>query len=121
MGTIAQVIHDCETCAIIKQAKRMRPFWGEGQWQKYKYGEAWQVDYITLSRSRNDKHYVLTMVEATTGWLEAYAVPRATTQNTILGLKKQVLWQHITPERSESGNGTHFKNSLVNTSLVNTL
>ena len=46
MGTIAQVIHDCETCAIIEQAKRMKPLWEEGRWQKYKYGEAWQFDYI---------------------------------------------------------------------------
>ena len=27
MDVIAQVIHDCETCAIIKQAKRMKPLW----------------------------------------------------------------------------------------------
>jgi len=92
MDAIAQVIHDCETCAIIKQAKRMKPLWEEGRWQKYKYGEAWQVDYITLPRSRNGKRYVLTMVETTTGLLETYAIPHATTQNTILGLEKQVLW-----------------------------
>jgi len=58
---------------------------------------------------------VLTMVEATTGWLETYPVPHATTQNTILGLEKQVLWQHGTPERTESDNGTHFHNSLIDT------
>uniref|UniRef100_A0A8V0YU63 Uncharacterized protein n=2 Tax=Gallus gallus TaxID=9031 RepID=A0A8V0YU63_CHICK len=92
MDAITQVIHDCETCAIIKQAKRMKPLWEEGQWQKYKYGEAWQIDYITLPRSCNGKHYVLIMVEATTGWLETYAVPHATARNTILGLEKQVLW-----------------------------
>uniref|UniRef100_A0A8V0YA94 Integrase catalytic domain-containing protein n=1 Tax=Gallus gallus TaxID=9031 RepID=A0A8V0YA94_CHICK len=115
MDAIAQVIHDCETCAIIKQAKRMKPLWEEGRWQKYKYGEAWQIDYITLPRSCNGKRYVLTMVEATTGWLETYAVPHATARNTILGLEKQVLWQHGTPERIESDNGTHFKNSLINT------
>ncbi len=92
MDAIAQVIHDCETCAIIKQAKRMKPLWEEGRWQKYKYGEAWQIDYITLPRSCNGKRYVLTMVEATTGWLETYAVPHATARNTILGLEKQVLW-----------------------------
>jgi len=28
---------------------------------------------------------------------------------------KQVLWRHGTPERVESDNGTHFKNSLINT------
>ena len=102
MDAIAQVIHDCETCTTVKQDKRMKPLWGEGQCQKYKYGEAWQVDYITLPQSRNVKCYVLTMAEATTGWLETYAVPHATTQNTILGLEKQVLWQHGTPERAES-------------------
>jgi len=55
------------------------------------------------------------MVEATTGWLETYPVPHATAQNTILGLEKQVLWQHGTPERIESDNGTHFRNSLIDT------
>ena len=48
MDAIAQVIHDCDTCITIKQAKKMNPLLGEGQWQKYKYGEAWQVDYITF-------------------------------------------------------------------------
>jgi len=54
-----------------------------------------------------------TMVEATTGWLETYPVPHASTRNTILGLQKQVLWRHGTPERIESDNGTHFHNSLI--------
>ncbi|RMB98223.1 hypothetical protein DUI87_25126 [Hirundo rustica rustica] len=88
MDSISQVIHDCETCAAIKQAKRVKP-----------YG----------------KRYVLTMVETTTGWLETYPVPHATARNTILGLEKQILWRHGTPERIESDNGTHFKNSLINT------
>jgi len=57
---------------------------------------------------------VLTIVEATTGWLETYLVPHATAWNTILGLEKQVLWRHSTPERTESDNGTQFKNSLIN-------
>ncbi|KAK4815836.1 hypothetical protein QYF61_008439 [Mycteria americana] len=55
------------------------------------------------------------MVEATTGWLESYPVPHATARNTILGLEKQVLWQHGTPERIESDNGTHFQNNLTDT------
>lgn len=59
--------------------------------------------------------YVLTMVEAITGWLETYAVPCAIAQNTILGLEGQILQRHGTPERIESNNGTHFKNSPVNT------
>ncbi|KAK4810590.1 hypothetical protein QYF61_007327 [Mycteria americana] len=115
MGTIAQVIHECETCAAIKQAKRLKPLWYGGQWLKYKYGEAWQIDYITLPQTHQGKRHVLTMVEATTGWLETYPVPHATARNTILGLEKQVPWRHGTPERTESDNGTHFRKSLIDT------
>ncbi|KAJ7405147.1 hypothetical protein BTVI_70009 [Pitangus sulphuratus] len=92
MDSVSQVIHDSETCAAIKQAKRVKPLWYGGQWSKYRYGEAWQVDYITLPQTRQGKHYMLTMVEATTGWLETYPVPHTTAWNTILGLEKQVLW-----------------------------
>ncbi|KAK4830543.1 hypothetical protein QYF61_011681 [Mycteria americana] len=94
--------------AAIKQAKRLKPLWYGGRWLKYKYGEAWQIDYITLPQTRPGKCHVLTMVEATTGWLETYPVPHATAQNTLLGLEKQVLWRRGTPERIESDNGTHF-------------
>ncbi|RMC20327.1 hypothetical protein DUI87_01176 [Hirundo rustica rustica] len=48
MDSISQVIHNCETCAAIKQAKRVKPLWYSGRWLKYRYGEAWQIDYITL-------------------------------------------------------------------------
>uniref|UniRef100_A0A8U8BQ67 Uncharacterized protein n=1 Tax=Geospiza parvula TaxID=87175 RepID=A0A8U8BQ67_GEOPR len=63
MDSISQVIHDCETCAAIKQAKRLKPLWYGGRWSKYKYGEAWQIDYIPLPQTRQGKRYVLTM-----GW-----------------------------------------------------
>ncbi|RMC21824.1 hypothetical protein DUI87_02693 [Hirundo rustica rustica] len=50
MDNISQVIHNCETCAAIKQAKRVKPLWYGGRWLKYRYGEAWQIDYITLPK-----------------------------------------------------------------------
>ncbi|KAK4817080.1 hypothetical protein QYF61_027911 [Mycteria americana] len=62
------------------------------RWLTYKYGEAWQIDYITLPQTRQGRRSVLTMLEATTGWLETYPVPHATARNSILGLEKQVLW-----------------------------
>jgi len=46
---------------------------------------------IVLLYHELGKHFVLTMVEATTGWFETWAVAHATACNTILGLKKQVL------------------------------
>ncbi|XP_030826680.1 LOW QUALITY PROTEIN: serine/threonine-protein kinase pim-3-like [Camarhynchus parvulus] len=52
MDSISQVIRDCETCVAIKQAKRLKPLWYGGRWSKYKYGEAWQIDYITLPQTR---------------------------------------------------------------------
>ena len=115
MDVIAQVIHECETCATIKQAKQLKPIWYGGRWLKYKYWEAWQIDYITLPQTRHGKHYVLTMVEAATGWLETHAVSLATARNTILGLEEKVLWRHGTPERIESDNGTLFRNNLIDT------
>ncbi|RMC07997.1 hypothetical protein DUI87_15469 [Hirundo rustica rustica] len=115
MDSISQVIHDCETCAAIKQAKRAKPLWYGGQRSKYKYREAWQIDYITLPQTRQGQRCVLTMVEATIGWLETYPVPHTTAWNTMVGLEKQILWRHGTLERIESDNGTHFKNSLINT------
>ena len=66
------------------------------------------MDYITLPQSRQGKRHVLTVVEATPGWRETYPVPHATARITLLGLEKQVLWRHGTPERTESDNGTHF-------------
>lgn len=38
------------------------------------------------------KCHLLRVVEATTEWLETYPVPLVTVQNTLLGLKMQVLW-----------------------------
>ena len=31
-------MHDCETCAIIKQAKRMKPLWEEGHGKSISMG-----------------------------------------------------------------------------------
>ncbi|KAK4807124.1 hypothetical protein QYF61_018465 [Mycteria americana] len=70
MDTIAQVIHECETCPAMKQAKRLKPLWYGGRWLKQKYGEAWQIDYIMLPQTRQG--YVLTMVEAMTGRLVSW-------------------------------------------------
>jgi len=66
MDAIAQVIHECETCAAIKQAKWVKPQWYGGRWLKYKYGEAWQIDYVTFPPTHQGKRRALTMVEATT-------------------------------------------------------
>ncbi|GAB0206679.1 hypothetical protein GRJ2_003133500 [Grus japonensis] len=115
MDTITQVIHQCETCTAIKQAKRVKPVWYGGRWLKYKYGEAWQTDYITLPQTRQGKALCTCNNEATTGCLETYPVPHATAQNAILKVEKQVLWRHGTPERIESDNGTHFRNNLIDT------
>ncbi|RMC21480.1 hypothetical protein DUI87_02346 [Hirundo rustica rustica] len=90
-----------------KAANRMNRKWKAAVWSPTR-----QVAEATEGKG---KRYVLTIVEATTGWLETYPVPHATAQNTILSLEKQVLWRHSTPERTESDNGTHFKNSLINT------
>ena len=114
MEAITQVTHECEICAAIKRATRVKSPWNRGRWLGFRYGEAWQIDYIgPLPRTRQGKRYILTMVEATTGWLETFPVNHATARNTILGLERQILWRHGTPERIESDNGTHFRNNVI--------
>jgi len=100
-NNVAQLTHECEICAAIKQAKHAKPLWYGGQWLKYKYGEVWQIDYITLPQTYQGKCHVFTMVEENTGWLDTYPVPYATAKNSILGLEKQVIQQHGTPERNK--------------------
>lgn len=58
------------------------------------YREAWQVDCITLIQTLHGIRHVLTMTKAMTRWLETCLVSHATVQNAILGLEKQILWQH---------------------------
>ncbi|KAK4806821.1 LOW QUALITY PROTEIN: hypothetical protein QYF61_005617 [Mycteria americana] len=49
MDTIAQVIHECETCAAIKQAKGLKPLWYGGGWLKC--GEASTHGRLIISHS----------------------------------------------------------------------
>lgn len=60
---------------------------------------------------------MLTMVEATTRWLETYSVPHMTAHITTLGFKKNVICPYGTPDRIESDFGAHFKNILINTGV----
>ncbi|GAB0208603.1 hypothetical protein GRJ2_003326000 [Grus japonensis] len=75
MEAITQVTHECEICAAIKRATQVKSPWNRGRWLGFRYGKAWQIDYIgPLPRTCQGKRYILTMVEATTGWLGAYPV-----------------------------------------------
>ncbi|RMC19224.1 hypothetical protein DUI87_03829 [Hirundo rustica rustica] len=119
MDSISQVIHDCETCAAIKQAKWVKPLWYGGRWSKCKYGEAWQIDYITLPQTRQGKCYVLTMVEATMGWLETYPVPHATAWNTILGLETKSCGGMVPPRELSQTTGLISRTALLTPGLGN--
>ncbi|RMC03396.1 hypothetical protein DUI87_20593 [Hirundo rustica rustica] len=110
-----EVINKITVMSPLTSKKKTQAFLGAiGFWRMHipEYSQIVSPLYLVTC---SGKRYVLTMVEATTGWLETYPVPHATAWNTILGLEKQILWRHGTPERIESDNGTHFKNSLINT------
>ncbi|KAJ7401632.1 hypothetical protein BTVI_93882 [Pitangus sulphuratus] len=115
LETLLEGLSKLATRIEDEQAKRLRALRCGGRWSKCRHGEVWQVDYITLPLTRQGKRCVLTMVEATTGWLETHPFPHVTARNTILGLERQVLWRHGTPERIESDDGTHFENWAVTT------
>ena len=115
MVATAQLIHKCEWSATGKQDKRMRPLWHKGWRQEFNCGDAWHTDYVTQPWTHSDKHYVLSVMEATTCCPETYPVPNGTTHSTVLGLEKLVFCWHGSPGRTESHNGSHFKNSLIDT------
>lgn len=83
-------------------------------WSKYRYGEPWQINYNTLPQTSQGKSYVLTMVEATTGWLETTLcltlLPRTQTWAW-----KSKSWRDMAPLRIKLDNRTYFKNNLSNT------
>lgn len=68
------------------------------------YGDAWQIDFITASQTCHGKCHVLTVMEETAGWARNVSCVPCHHMGTILGLEKQVLGQHGTPERIESNN-----------------
>lgn len=105
--TVAGVIRECETYAIIKKAEHVKPLWYGRWWLRYHYGEPGRS--IT---SYYHKHQVFTMREVTSRCLETSPVTHTITWNTILGLENEVLCQHGTSERTESKNGAHFWNSF---------
>lgn len=109
--SITQVIHQCEMCchqasqmSEISLEKRVAGFptwWGLANWLP------WTTAMNMARYMPRWESHILTMVEATIGWLETYPVSCATAQNTILGLKIHIFWQKGTPRRIESDNGTH--------------
>ncbi|GAB0185532.1 hypothetical protein GRJ2_001018500 [Grus japonensis] len=83
MDTITQVIHECETCSAIKQAKWLKPLWYGGQWLKYTYGEAWQIDYITLPQTCQGKSHRRGVIERFGGHLAPSEVQPTTATDNI--------------------------------------
>lgn len=78
MDTISRLSMTVKHVLQSSRAKWVKPLWYGGQRSKYKYGEAWQIDYITLLQSHQGKCYMLTVLEGTTGCLETYPVPHST-------------------------------------------
>uniref|UniRef100_A0A8C0UGE2 Integrase catalytic domain-containing protein n=1 Tax=Cyanistes caeruleus TaxID=156563 RepID=A0A8C0UGE2_CYACU len=79
--------------------------------------EAWKIDHIgPLPQTRPGRRYILTMAEATTGWLETSPVNHCHCLRDleIPSLEGQILRHHGTTEGIELDNGAHFKNNLIN-------
>jgi len=79
LEAITEVTHQCEICAAVKRAMRVKSPWNRGRCLGFRCGEAWQIDYVgPLPPTRQGKRSILAMVEATTGWLETYPVNHGT-------------------------------------------
>lgn len=106
MDAVAQVTHECETCTAIKQAKWIKPLWYGGQCLK---PGRWIIPHSHKRRGIICLQWQKESLDAMS------CAPCHQKYCTILGLEKQILWQHDIPERTESENGAHFQNSLITT------
>ena len=72
------------------------------------------IDLVTECETSNsgNKH-ILTIIDHLTGWPEAFLIPNKSTDTIVSAIINQHLPVHMCPRYILSGNGTEFKNSLM--------
>jgi len=115
MDTIAQVIHECETCAAIKQAKRVKPQWYGGRWQNINTG---RLGRLTASHCHKPAKASAMCSQwrrpPLNGWKPTLCpMPPPGIPSWALKASPVVTWHPR--KKTELDNGTHFCNSLIDT------
>ena len=72
------------------------------------------IDLVTECKTptSGNKH-ILTIIDHLTGWPEAYLIPDKTADKIVSTFINEYLPVHMCPRYISSGNGTEFKNSLM--------
>ena len=76
------------------------------------------IDLITECKiSTSGNKHILTIIDHLTGWPEAYPIPDKTAIIIVSTFINEYLLVHMCPQYILSGNGTEFKNSLMDLDL----
>ena len=110
LADIVQACRDCDACS--KMRPRPLPETTAHLARGHNPLQRWQVDYIgPLPRSEGAR-YALTCVDAASGLLQPYPVPKANQAYTIKALT-ELMSAYGTPQVIESHQRTHFTGALI--------
>lgn len=108
-----QAFRQCDVCGITQhRAWMMKQY---AQWEKWMFGDAWQVNYID-QHLPPQKHWQMLCSHsgrASLRWLEAFPTQTANAGSTLEGVNKDICWHHGMTLRQEPDNVSHYKNTTI--------
>ena len=117
-NVIAEVVGSCKQCKDGKKLENNRtPGLGSTSSQVNERIKRWSMDCVQMPPGHGGNKYLLTLLDMSTGWMEAFAMTNATSKHIL-----QKLLEHILPRYGEglvfcTDAGTEFTSALMSQTL----
>ncbi|XP_061122261.1 uncharacterized protein LOC133149058 [Syngnathus typhle] len=105
-------VADCESCQTFNARPTLKPKPGLFQPAPWPGAEV-IIDFTDMSTRVNGKRFLLVMVDAYSGWPEAYPCSKEDSTAVIKALITHYIPTHGFPALIRSDNGTHFNNKAL--------
>ncbi|XP_056311200.1 uncharacterized protein LOC130222695 [Danio aesculapii] len=106
---ISGYITTCDICQMHNVKPTIKPSQGSFPLANGP-GDEVIIDFTDMIEKVNGKRYLLVMIDAYTGWPEAFSVGKEDSTAVIKCLINHYIPRHGFPSRVRSDNGSHFKN-----------
>ncbi|XP_056308428.1 uncharacterized protein LOC130219955, partial [Danio aesculapii] len=106
---ISGYITTCDICQMHNVKPTIKPSQGSFPLANGPGGKV-IIDFTDMIEKVNGKRYLLVMIDAYTGWPEAFSVGKEDSTAVIKCLINHYIPRHGFPSRVRSDNGSHFKN-----------
>ncbi|XP_058501431.1 LOW QUALITY PROTEIN: uncharacterized protein LOC131469970 [Solea solea] len=107
---VEDYVQHCEVCNTCTVRPTLKPEKGCNTSQVFSPGQEVTIDYTDMLVPVNGYRYLLVMVDAYSGWPEAYACRKEDAVNVCKHLVNHFIPTYGFPKSIKSDNGTHFKN-----------